>query len=248
MVTLGPDGYRHWARTPEETRVYAIGDVHGRLDLLDDMHAMIRDDARSAQGRRLVVVYLGDYIDRGPQSREVLDRLLDAPLAGVETVYLRGNHEEIMLGFLDFGIRGESWFTYGGRETLQSYGVAAPLPTAESEFPAARAALRQALPARHRAFLDALKLSHREGDYLFVHAGVKPGVLLEAQEARELLWIRHEFLDSDVDFGVCVVHGHTPEERPTVKSNRIGIDTGACWTGRLTCAVIEDDRVRLLQT
>lgn len=248
MLKMDGRGYRHWARTPPETRIYAIGDLHGRLDLLDDMHDLIRDDARLARGRRTVVVYLGDYIDRGPHSRELIDRLLDRPVPEFETVYLRGNHEDIMLGFIDFGTRGAPWFRHGGRETLESYGIAAPQSGDEADFPAAQKALRRRLPASHRAFLDATVISHREGDYLFVHAGIKPGVAIADQDLNDFMWIRHEFMESEVDFGVCVVHGHTIEKRAVVKRNRIGLDTGAYASGQLSCAVLEDDRVRLLKT
>lgn len=248
MLRLDGQGYRHWARTPPGTRIYAIGDMHGRLDLLDEMHAMIRDDARGAEGRRIVVVYLGDYIDRGPQIRQLIDRLLKRPLPEFETIYLRGNHEDIMLGFLDFGTRATPWLSHGGRQTLESYGVAAPRPEAEAEFARVQAAMRARLPDDHRAFFDATRISHREGDFLFVHAGVRPGIAIADQDPNDFMWIRHEFMESDHDYGVCVVHGHTIERRPAVKRNRIGLDTGAYETGQLSCAVIEDDRVRLLQT
>jgi len=243
-------GYRHWARTPSGTRVYAVGDIHGRLDLLDEMHLLISDDADTAvPGQRKVVVYLGDYIDRGPHSRGVIDRLLANPMArDFETVYLRGNHEDIMLGFLDAGTRGTSWFRHGGRETLQSYGLDAPHPSDERAFPAARKALREELPAHHRAFLDATRLMHREADFLFVHAGIRPGVAIERQDPNDFMWIRHEFMDSEANFGVCVVHGHTIEARPAITEHRIGLDTGAYYTGVLSCAVLEDDVVRFLQT
>jgi serine/threonine protein phosphatase 1 len=250
MLRMDRHGYRHWARAPAGTRVYAIGDVHGRLDLLDEMHVLIRNDAEAAPpGIRRLVVYLGDYIDRGPRSREVIDRLLDNPMCpDFEAVYLRGNHEDIMLGFLDFGSRAASWFRHGGRETLQSYGLEAPQHTAEAEFPAACEALRQRLPPAHRAFLDSTQVMHREGDYMFVHAGIRPGVKLEKQDPNDFMWIRHEFMDSDAKFGVCVVHGHTIEARPAITDNRIGLDTGAYASGVLSCAVIEDDTVRFLQT
>lgn len=250
MLRMDRHGYRHWAHTPAGTRIYAIGDVHGRLDLLDEMHELIRNDAESAApGTRLMVVYLGDYIDRGPRSREVIDRLLDNPLPpDFEIVYIRGNHEDIMLGFLDAGTRAASWFRHGGHETLQSYGLEAPLPITEDEFPAARQALGERLPAAHRAFLDATKVMHREGDYLFVHAGIRPGVKLEKQDSTDLMWIRHEFMDSEAHFGVCVVHGHTIEARPAITDQRIGLDTGAYYTGVLSCAAIEGNAVRFLQT
>jgi serine/threonine protein phosphatase 1 len=243
-------GYRHWARAPAGTRIYAIGDIHGRLDLLEEMHLLIRADAgQVAPGTQLSVVYLGDYIDRGPRSRGVIERLIDDPMrADFNTVYLRGNHEDIMLGFLDSGTRGSPWFRHGGRETLQSYGIEAPHPEAERDFPAARAGLGAALPPDHRAFLDATKVMHREGDYLFVHAGIRPGVRLDKQDPNDFMWIRHEFMDSDAQTEVCVVHGHTIEARPAITDNRIGLDTGAYYTGVLSCAVIEGDTVRFLQT
>ncbi len=255
MLRMDRLGYRHWAHTPAGTRIYAIGDVHGRLDLLDEMHDLIRNDAEAAHpfkgvaGQRLMVVYLGDYIDRGPRSREVIERLLENPMSpDFEIVYMRGNHEDIMLGFLDNGTRAASWFRHGGRETLQSYGLAAPDPAADGEFPAARQALGERLPAAHRTFLDATKVMHREGDYLFVHAGIRPGVQIEKQDPTDFMWIRHEFLESDVPSGVCVVHGHTIEARPAITDQRIGLDTGAYYTGVLSCAVIEGDAVRFLQT
>ena len=243
-------GYHHWARTPPGTRIYAIGDLHGRLDLLDEIHDLIRGDAAAATpGQRMLVVYLGDYIDRGPRSFEVIGRLLDNPMSpDFETIYLRGNHEDIMLGFLDFGTRGAPWFRHGGRETLQSYGVDAPDAAAEGEFPAARQSLAERLPPTHRAFLDATKVMHREGDYLFVHAGIRPGVKIEKQDPNDFMWIRHEFMDSERHHSVCVVHGHTIEARPAITEQRIGLDTGAYYTGVLSCAVIEDDAVRFLQT
>lgn len=250
MLRMDRHGYRHWAHTPAGTRIYAIGDVHGRLDLLDEMHELIRNDAEIiAPGTRLLVVYLGDYIDRGPRSSDVIDRLLDNPLSpDFDTVYLRGNHEDIMLGFLDAGTRAAAWFRHGGRETLQGYGLVAPDPTADGKFPAARTALAERLPPAHRAFLDATKFMHREGDYLFVHAGIRPGVTLEKQDPTDFMWIRHEFMDSEAHFGVCVVHGHTIEARPAITDQRIGLDTGAYYTGVLSCAVIEGDAVRFLQT
>jgi serine/threonine protein phosphatase 1 len=250
MLRTDLSGHRHWARAPAGTRIYAIGDLHGRLDLLDEMHDLIRTDVGAApRGQRRLVVYLGDYIDRGPRSCEIVARMLDNPMSpDFETVYLRGNHEDIMLGFLDFGTRAGPWLRHGGRETLQSYGLDAPHHTAEDEFPAAREALDKRLPPTHRAFLDATKVMHREGDYLFVHAGIRPGVKLEKQDPNDFMWIRHEFLDSEAKFGVCVVHGHTIEARPAITERRIGLDTGAYSTGVLSCAVIEDDTVRFLQT
>ena len=239
---------RHWANAPPGTRIYAIGDMHGRLDLVDAMHGMIRVDAADAGSAHVVVVYLGDYVDRGPDSKGLVDRLLERPLAPFESVYLKGNHEDLMLEFLLHGTRGAAWLNNGGDATLASYGVRPPSPYAEDEHAAARRAFIDRLPARHRAFFGALRVRHREGDYLFVHAGIRPQVPLEAQEERDLLWIREQFLDCDDEFGVCVVHGHTITGTPTIKKNRIGLDTGAYRSGTLSCAVLEGDTVRVLQT
>lgn len=238
---------RHWAKAPPATRIYAIGDMHGRLDLLDRMHAQIQGDAAGAPAARLVV-YLGDYVDRGPDSRALVERLVREPLAGFEAVHLMGNHESLMLEFLGHGTRAAAWLINGGDATLQSYGVKPPSPYAEAEHPAARRRLQDAMPASHRRFFESLRLSYRAGDYLFVHAGVRPEVPLDAQDPGDLVWIREVFLNSDADFGACVVHGHTIGGAPVFKKNRIGLDTGAYRTGTLSCAVLEGDTVRILQT
>ncbi|WP_246423760.1 metallophosphoesterase family protein [Roseospira goensis] len=239
-------------RVPEGVRVYAIPDIHGRADLVERLLGLIDLDlARSgAEPERAVAVFLGDYIDRGPRSRRVLDIITNGMPKGLETVFLMGNHEHFVLSFLDGEAEPAGWLFNGGMDTLASYGV--PVPdtgylTAESENNL-RAALLDALPERHMIFLRNLKLMHREGDYLFVHAGVRPGVTPEHQATDDLLWIRGPFLTSTADFGAVVVHGHTITPRPLVLANRIALDTGAHETGRLTCGVFEADRLRFLQT
>jgi serine/threonine protein phosphatase 1 len=232
---------------PAGSCIYAIGDIHGRADLLAEIHRRIRADRTKAARR--VVVHLGDYVDRGDASRAVIDMLLSDPVPGCQYVNLLGNHERFMLDFLDDAAIGPSWLMNGGEATLESYGVTyARGGTRETAMFLLQQALREKLPPAHRRFLDSLKLSHREGDYLFVHAGIKPGAPLEAQTADSILWIRDEFLDSDADHGVCVVHGHTITDQPEVRPNRIGIDTGAFTTGRLTCLALEADTRRVLQT
>lgn len=237
------------AQLPVDTRVYAIGDIHGRVDLLKVAHARILEDAKTSTAKRKVVVYVGDYIDRGSESRQVIDLLLDAPLAGFESIHLRGNHEQALLDFwVDSAIAPE-WFFYGGDATLSSYGVARPTPGGGPEaLLKMQAEFKAKLPDRHLAFYRSLVLSHREGDYLFVHAGIRPGVPFEEQSEHDLLWIRDSFLQSNVDHGCVVVHGHTITPRPELKPNRIGIDTGAYATGRLTCLVIERDEREFLTT
>lgn len=238
------------ASVPPRTRVYAVGDIHGRFDLLRALHESVARDAAEYHDVRRVLVYVGDYVDRGPESRETIDHLLDHPLPGFETVHLMGNHERAMLDFLDDTAVGPMWMRNGGGETMFSYGVDIAWDPKEPEASLARmqAELHRFLPARHRAFLESLKLSHVEGDYLFVHAGVRPDRPLDHQEPEDLLWIREEFLSSRAEFGKVVVHGHTISEEPVLRPNRIGIDTGAFATGRLTCLVLADSRQSFLQT
>jgi serine/threonine protein phosphatase 1 len=215
---------------------------------------MIAEDAESAGGMRKVVVYIGDYVDRGPDSEGVIDMLIEKPLAGFERCHLKGNHEDFMIQFMQTGAGGDHWMMNGARATMESYGVdfhalaEGAQGTAADIFAAARRALVEGVPDSHKAFLAGLALHHVEGDYLFAHAGVRPGVPLAAQRAQDLMWIREEFLDSDADHGHVVVHGHTIRDRPVVCANRIGIDTGAVRSGRLTALVLEDDARRFLST
>lgn len=234
---------------PPGSRVYAVGDIHGRADLLADLHQLIHEDAYRRQAPRNVVVYLGDYIDRGEGSNAVIDRLLDEPLPSFERVCLRGNHEDCLLSFLDKLAIGPGWLSLGGMATLQSYGIAPPSRASDkAELQRIQHELARRLPDRHRRFLSTLVASHEEGDYFFVHAGVRPGVPLDRQSDEDLLWIRDAFLRSDAEFGKIVVHGHTIVDRPDVQRNRIGIDTGAYVTGKLTALVIEGTDWGFLQT
>jgi len=226
---------------PDDTVVYAVGDVHGCAALLRDLHDEIARDASSVRCRRRVLVYLGDYVDRGPASKEVVDILLDEPLDGFERHFLKGNHEAFLLDFLDDVEAGPGWLFNGGISTLRSYGV-----TVDQDFAMTVPALADlqerfaaALPDAHRAFYEGLERSHVEGDYLFVHAGIRPGVPLADQEEEDLLWIRDEFLASPADHGKVVVHGHTITWNPEFRMNRIGIDTGAFSSGVLTCLALE---------
>lgn len=218
------------------TRIYAVGDIHGCDAQLRVLHERILADSSEAAGRK-VVVYLGDYIDRGPDSRAVIDRLLGEPLPGLEAVHLMGNHEAFLLGVLDHAEAPEPWLMNGGLETLVSYGID-PNETAGDGARLA-AALAARLPGAHVAFLRRLRLCYEQGSYLFVHAGVRPGVPIARQEEGDLLWIREPFLSAREDFGCRVVHGHTPMPAPVIRPNRIGIDTGAVYGGVLTAAVLD---------
>jgi serine/threonine protein phosphatase 1 len=227
------------ASLPPGRRVYAIGDVHGCDERLAALHAMIADDAARRPCGSALLVHIGDYVDRGPDSRGVVARLAAGdPLPGVATINLIGNHEQTMLDALG-GQRAAmtDWMINGGGAALRSWGGDPDAP---------RETWPQAVPADHLTFLHNLALSHREGGYLFVHAGIRPGLPLDAQSRQDMISIRRAFLYSEADFGAVVVHGHTPKSDPVVRANRIGIDTGAVYGGRLTCAVLEADRVAFL--
>lgn len=251
MKILSPNRYFKKPQTseaPEGSLIYAVGDIHGRLDLLARMHALIEADAASCRAGRKVVVYLGDYVDRGPDSRGVVEYLLQQPLAEMDSVYLIGNHEAFLLTFLDDPSTINTWFMNGGDATLRSYGVD-PWEVSHSEnFPnQLRQSLLERLPESHRTFYRTLALAHEEGDYLFVHAGVRPGVPLKEQNPQDLIWIREDFLSSDEDHGKVVVHGHTPMRAPQSHHNRIGIDTGAVYGGKLTTVALQGTERRFLQ-
>ncbi len=235
---------------PEGARVYAIGDIHGRFDLLTRMLKKISDDIAMSGSSDVTLVFLGDYIDRGPQSREVIERLVSLKGSLQERlVALKGNHEDAFLAFLDDPGHGPAWAEHGGRDTLLSYGVEAPRRRTDTAgWMQAREALLGAAPQTHVDFLRALQLSVTIGDYMFVHAGVRPGVPLDEQEERDLLWIRGEFLAHPKPFGKVIVHGHTPVDAPDISDRRIGIDTGAYATGLLTALRLEGETASLLQT
>ena len=230
------------ASLPPELRVYAVGDIHGCDGQLDDLHQMIAEDAAAAPEARRVIVYLGDYIDRGPDSGRVLETLRYPPRFGAEAIHLAGNHEAMMLDALSHPEDTEAarlWIVNGGAEALGSWGV-----DPSSVDPRHWAA---SIPAEQLAFLRTLRRRTAFGGYLFVHAGIRPGVPLDAQDPDDLLWIREPFLSSTADHGAVVVHGHTPGRDVIVRRNRIGLDTGAVYGGKLTCAVLWADRLRLLQ-
>ena len=233
-------------RLPSGTRIYAIGDIHGCAELLTEVLRRIGADITARPVSRPIQVFLGDYIDRGPHSREVLD-LLIAHRRSHQTVFLKGNHELYASEVLTNCSMVSEWMKFGGITTLVSYGVGRP---GRNEDPAVRdeiaTAFRRALPESHYQFLNGLPVSFSCGDFFFVHAGVRPGIPLRFQDLHDLLWIRDEFLFHEEDFGQIVVHGHSPVMEPEVRTNRINIDTGAYATGRLTCLVLEDDRIDFL--
>lgn len=236
---------------PEGSISYVIGDIHGRVDLLDELLERIADDESQRGAKRRCLLFLGDYIDRGPASREVVDRLLNDPLPTFHKVFLLGNHEQVMLRYLNGDLRvARHWLQKGGMQAVSSYGLDVALEslTDDNALESLRKALKQAIPNRHMEFYKQLKASHREGDYYFAHAGILPGTPLERQTVRDLVWIRGRFHRSVVDHGVRVVHGHEVVPRVEVRTNRIGIDTGAYRTGVLTSLVLHTNKIRFLQT
>jgi serine/threonine protein phosphatase 1 len=225
--------------------VYCVGDIHGRDDLLKEMAERVEADIGLASSDDAVTVFLGDYVDRGLGSIHVVEQLArdDWP---TPIIALAGNHEDLLMTFLeDEGIL-EAWRSLGGLETLHSYGVDVGPAMAKRDFGAVQAAFAARFPESHRQFLERLKVSTAIGDYFFCHAGVRPGVPLDRQNRDDLLTIRDTFLSSEAEHGKLVVHGHTPSVDPEVRPNRIGIDTAAYATGRLTCLVLEKDQRRFL--
>lgn len=232
-------------RIPDDVRIYAIGDVHGRVDLLRRMLSVIDQTMVLHPVRNVVQVLLGDYIDRGPNSREVIETLVTRARSH-PMIYLKGNHESYAAQFLSDPSILTEWQRLGGVNTLLSYGLKPP----KDEDPQVQRRIakefRRALPESHRRFIHGLALSFTCGDFFFVHAGVRPGIPLSRQCEQDLLWIRDDFLLHEEQFGKVVVHGHTPSHKPDIRANRINIDTGAYATGRLTCLVLQGDRLAVI--
>jgi serine/threonine protein phosphatase 1 len=239
-------GPKREARVPAGMRLYTIGDIHGCAALLDRLHARIEADAASYVGEKRII-YLGDYVDRGPDSRGVIDRLIGSVPKGFSARYVKGNHDQALLDFLRDAEAYRTWRSYGAPETLLSYDVRPPLFDSSEKFEEARIALAAQLPPAHLAFLRALESAVVVGDYAFVHAGIRPGTNIEDQSDQDLLWIRDEFLACTSAHEKVVVHGHTPISAPIRLHNRIGLDTGAYATGILSCAVLEGAECRFIQ-
>lgn len=235
-------------RIPRGYRAYAVGDVHGRLDLLEQLLAAIDQDVRRRPARRNLLIFLGDLIDRGPDSRAVVERLRNFRHELLKPHFLAGNHEEVLLRLLR-GERGilASWLKYGGAECLESYGF----DPAGLELRNERASLevvRGFIPKDHAEFIAGFADTLSLGDYVFVHAGIRPGVDLSLQSQTDLRWIRSPFLDDDRDHGAIIIHGHTITETVDERPNRIGIDTGAYRTGVLSALALEGNQRWILST
>lgn len=207
-------------------RFYVFGDIHGQAGMLDDILDRIAPSKKNDK-----LIFLGDYIDRGPKAKQVIDRLLDLKGAGYRTVFLRGNHESMLLDSYLSGLRPEFFLSNGGEATIKSYNLEI-FPPNETK-----------LPAAHQAFFEGLKTYHTEPGYIFVHAGLRPGISLEDQVETDLLWIREEFFEQEYDWGATVVFGHTPFHEPFQRGRMIGIDTGTAYGAHLTCLVLPDMKI-----
>lgn len=249
------------AEAPAGKRIYAIGDIHGCLEELNSLLDKIQEDNKAANLAASIfetsggdnrqpaasLIFLGDYVDRGPDSRGVIERLTALKKHAPDTIFLKGNHEALMLDYLSNPHETEHWLDWGGEETLKSYGVS-PVTGRTNEDLAAT--LKGNFPENHASFLQSLDLMHLEGDYLFVHAGLRPGVALNEQQEEDLLWVRKKFhkMNASDRPEQVVVHGHQPVEKPLDAGWRIDVDTGACWSGRLTAVVLEGTSRRFLST
>jgi len=233
-------------RVPDGTRVYCVGDIHGRDDLLREMAERVSVDMKVRSFDHAVTVFLGDYVDRGFGSKRVIERLESGEWP-TSIVPLAGNHEDLLMAFLENAEIFPIWRDLGGLETLHSYGVEVGLAIRRRDFERIRSVFAAQLPESHRHFLESLDISTYIGDYFFCHAGIRPRVPLDRQNRGDLLNIRDPFLSSEAEHGKLVVHGHTRSVAPEVRFNRIGIDTAAYATGRLTCLVLEEEQRRFLQ-
>ncbi len=228
----------HNAALPTGERIYAIGDVHGHLDALRALHEKIRAHAQDAPKADITLLYVGDLIDRGPDSAGVVD-LAMTPMPDMRSVVLMGNHERMMLDALTGDTEAaHRWVANGGEEALQSWNVPPSAPPTQWHTYISQPVLE---------FLRIMPLFHRAGDYFFAHAGIRPGIPPERQSGHDLLWIREPFLSWPQPLPVRVVHGHTPTPRPEILPHRINVDTGAAWGGPLSCAVLEEGQVSFLE-
>ena len=233
----------------EKVRAYAIGDIHGRADLLEKLLGKIKADTGKNNQAEPHVIFLGDYVDRGMESKEVVDLSLDFDLKGGTKVYLKGNHEAMMLDFLADPSTGPRWFENGGLATLLSYGVQPQGNfSSKNNLEKIRDQFLTSIPKAHKNFYENLVMNYELGNYFFVHAGVNPDRPLDKQTWEDMLWIRDEFLESEKPLEKTVVHGHSVVLDPVVSENYISVDTGAFFTGKLTCAVLEGEDVRFIST
>lgn len=242
------DGEHQKVELPTGHCVFAVGDVHGRLDLLIKLIDIIKIDIALREPNQATLVFLGDYIDRGEDSSGVIDYLINLSIPGAECVFLMGNHEKYMIDLMAVGGQTEAWFQNGGLATLKSYGVGHTDGEGPLDGQRLGQALKTALPKPHTEFLCTLKTSWQLDGVFFAHAGVNPDRSIKDQTAEDLMWIRDKFLSSEKDHGPLIVHGHTPRFAPEVMPNRINVDTGAWQSDCLTAVALEKGSCRFLST
>ena len=227
------------AQIPHGQRIYAIGDIHGRLDLLDDLLKRIEGDDQARGGADTMLVFLGDLVDRGPQSSQVIERLLDLRESGRNACFLLGNHDEVFLKAVEGDLKALRFLIrIGGKETVLSYGMTADVYR-HADFVELSRLFSERVPDRHRTFLQTFENYLEVGDYLFVHAGIRPGLRIDQQSTADLRWIRGDFLHDRTSHGKIVIHGHSISDEADIRKNRIGIDTGAFASGKLTALGLE---------
>ncbi len=236
--------------TPTNHRLYAVGDIHGRLDLLNQMLGLIEDDGKKHKNKKKVVIFLGDYVDRGLDSCGVIERLIQGLSSGFLPVFIRGNHDDMFLQFLKGHLDvAPAWLSLGGAAALASYGVNSLSGVGgKGKLETLYKDVMEKVPTSHCQFLQKTIMSAAYGHYYFVHAGIRPSVPLEKQNPQDQMTIRGDFLFSDEHFGRVIVHGHTIRPEPEIKRNRIGLDTGAFATGKLTCLILDETRQEFLST
>jgi serine/threonine protein phosphatase 1 len=241
-TSRSPTRFRGRATLSDNVRIYAVGDIHGSASLLKKLLLQIEMDDKRHPARRSIIVCLGDYLDRGPDSRLTIDLLMECSNRR-EIIFLKGNHETFVPRFLDDPATLDEWRLCGGLETLVSYGLTPSINPNRSDRERLAIELARRMPAAHRDFIESLDLSFCCGDFYFVHAGIRPEIPLVKQREEDLLWIRDDFLLWERPFEKFIVHGHTPVNSLDARSNRINIDTGAFATGRLTCIAIEESSI-----
>lgn len=242
LIIIDDNGNKKKPTLANGTRIYVVGDVHGQLESLKGVIEKIRTDINCRPTQDVFTVFIGDYIDRGLASKSVIDAIIDESGIGAK-ITLRGNHEEMMLRSLDDVACMKEWCAVGGVQTIFSYGVDIQDLMIGRGYDGAQAALIAALPRSHLAWLRGLSSRYENGDYFFCHAGINPDKSIDDQEDSDLLWIRHKFTDDERNYPKIIVHGHSPVERVDIRHNRINVDTGAFFTGNLSCIALERDGI-----
>jgi serine/threonine protein phosphatase 1 len=233
---------------PEGQILYAIGDLHGMTTLTQCILVKVLNDAKRFSGDRARVIFLGDYVDKGDNAKTTLDLLIEAEHnTDVDWTFIKGNHEDALLTFLNDPEFGPQWLSYGGGPTLHAYGLTPPTDRNDPDaWHRLAEQLSHEMPSEHHRFLSRLVTSFEAGSYFFVHAGIRPGRSLKDQEDGDLMWIRRQFLDDKSKLPAIIVHGHSPDLKPYRDSRRIGIDTGAYATGCLTAVRLKGSAVDMI--